>query len=252
MLFRTIPVMGRSGRSWSRLRESCKLQSLIRSKIRQIILASQILLIRAAIVGSQPAIGSTVPATQPVDAVQLKDAVSHAEHALQNIRIKFSEKEEQCDPAGKTWTRYGEARGTAWYIGAPRSKVKIQFDDYVGPWISGLSPFIEKKFTIAFDGQRGLFFEKALGSPGSVSNTLRGTITGDRSPLLDQYSEKTTGWGFSLRRNIRSSLRRAIVRHYYPPTPRGRQTDGLSSNRFSADPMCRDGCLRHRGRRGYF
>jgi hypothetical protein len=145
-----------------------------------------------------PAFCDDQPVQKSIDPAELRIAVSRAERALMNVRVKFAMQAEKLDPQTHQWRPDGKAGGTAWYVGVPRSKVKIEFDDWISPWLDGSAPFFEKRFTIAFDGKFGLELDKTEGIPGHLHNAFLGRITADRTPVFDEFSSTFTGWGFSL------------------------------------------------------
>ncbi|MGA2439582.1 MAG: sigma-70 family RNA polymerase sigma factor [Tepidisphaeraceae bacterium] len=156
-----------------------------------------------------PAAVAVVPASvpplsgplTPVSAArqqQIRAAISVSETALKNIRVKFSTIGEKWNSKAGAWQQSIQALGTAWYLGSPKGKAKIQVDEMIRPWLQGASPFLDQQFTLAFDGQFGLELNKAVGAPGSVHDVLQAEITAARPAMLDTWSATLTGWGFSL------------------------------------------------------
>jgi hypothetical protein len=137
-------------------------------------------------------------ADSPIDLAALKQSVNDSERALQNIRIVSSIVRERWDSATHAWKYNGEAKTSAWYVGLPKSKAKVQVDKDVLPWIEGTAPFTEQSFTLAFDGKTGARLDVASGPLKSPRQMLEGKVTGDRPEYLQELNDHVTGWGYSL------------------------------------------------------
>jgi hypothetical protein len=147
---------------------------------------------------ARPVFSSDLTNENPIDPNQLKIDVAKSEHSLKNLSVGFSIESQTLDASTLKWEFAARAKGNAWYLGLPRSKIKIQFDSWTSRWVGGTSRLLEKQLTMAFDGTYDLEYDQAEGPPGKLHPVSFGIVTAQRSPLFDEFSRTFTGWGYSL------------------------------------------------------
>src|SRR5579872_3434608 len=126
---------------------------------------------------------------------ELIDIISKAEEKLLNIKIESSYTGEIAQPHGDHWDDDGSGKLTAWFAGAPGSKLRVNYEEQRVPWLDGPVPFSIEKFDDGFDGRERRVLWYREGSPRSPSFRLRGRLEATRQINFNAFA---TGWEASL------------------------------------------------------
>ncbi|HUB24693.1 MAG TPA: hypothetical protein VL992_04625, partial [Tepidisphaeraceae bacterium] len=141
------------------------------------------------------------------------------ETAFQNIYIKDFDTTVDRLPRGQTqWTStHWRYRGSAWYDGDPRGKVRIYFTDLIEPWqMDDRSPvsWIEIMRDMSWDGVEGRELRVADSSMrGGMMRTRIASIQDQPPMMFDRFTRWATGVGFSLQYLVTQND------DTYPPRP---------------------------------
>jgi len=145
------------------------------------------------LIGSQ----SSGKAQEQTDPLQiLRAGIQENEKKLLNVQVVGRILTEHWNKDAQKWEYSGESSVTAWYVGIPGSKVRIDYSKEVSRWTGGPAPFSEDTYCAAYNGRISQVLFTKVGSPMRPVTALRGEIDGNRARGLDK--EFATGWPLSL------------------------------------------------------
>jgi hypothetical protein len=126
---------------------------------------------------------------------ELKDIVPKikvAEEKLHNIKIESeawveikADINDPCDYWQRTPTYISS---TAWFDLNHKDKARVDFHKEVLKWENGPAPYLERNYSISFDGQHGKYVDNSAYHSGKVFNTKKCRV------LSDVPHELSSGW----------------------------------------------------------
>jgi hypothetical protein len=127
----------------------------------------------------------------------LRKEIPESERLLLNVRVDGKSQSELWDASINSWKYSGEVVVSAWYTGAPGSRVRIDFHELITLWTGGAAPFFSEAFTMAYDGHLSRKLSKRGGPPGQQHDYLEGKVRRGRDALVE-LANWATGWAYSL------------------------------------------------------
>ncbi len=132
---------------------------------------------------------------QAVSFNDLLNGIKKSEKKLLNLRVDGKCLFLEWAAGKQDWQYNGESDVTAWYIGVPGSKVRVDIHKKIFPWVNGAAGFSQRSGTTAYNGRVGQHLT-IEGGPADKQpfKLLEGQITADRPTVV----EFASGWEFSL------------------------------------------------------
>lgn len=135
--------------------------------------------------------------------------ISDAEKKLMNLRVDGELRIDAWDASRNEWKDAGGSQVTAWYVGLPGSKARIDFHKNVGTQAGDPNSYYQQSYTIVYDGRINQTLYKTEGPPNEQRDLAQGELDSKRSDgiVTGGYA---SGWNYSLygcmdRRGVRLS-----------------------------------------------
>jgi hypothetical protein len=161
--------------------------------------------------------GVGAQATPNIQAIS--DAVRAQEESLLNLQVAAHCDYARWDGDAGEWTYAGEADLRAWLSGAPGSKLRMDYERSVAPWVDGPAPFGEDSYRDAFNGRATKHLQTRMGVAGLPGALLRGELKAGSPVGVEANGGLNSGWRFSAlgvmgRYGVRLSDYLALARQY--------------------------------------
>jgi hypothetical protein len=133
--------------------------------------------------------------------------INAAEKKLKNIKIDseiWIERKKDLDDPCELWERTPiYVSSTSWFNGLPGSKARVDVHKEVLEWQEGLAPYVERSYTISFDGQYGQEINHSMKYDETTILDKTGRyMSGIPNKLIAGWVDVFTGNVFSLNYSI--------------------------------------------------
>jgi hypothetical protein len=128
---------------------------------------------------------------------ELRERIADSERKLENIKIDAKYRNEKWDEAGQKWVYNGEGDCTAYYMGIPGGKVRIDYHKHVLAWDGGPVPFTNSVYSAVYDGKATQVLWTQQGDPKKPWKRPEGQIAPGRGFWV-KTEDRNTGWECSL------------------------------------------------------
>ena len=109
------------------------------------------------------------------------ETIEFIEDSLFNVKMDSNSVIDYGPSATGPWTRTPKCMSASAIFGRKEDKkAKIDIHKNIMPWKQGAAPYLDMKFSVSYDGEKGMYRKDSISYGGKTKKTKEGIVTSDR------------------------------------------------------------------------